>query len=273
VAYISFLISIDPSQHEIEIAQLHLLGVDSFVEHDEALEAFIDVGTLPELEQEIEHYLKLNAFPYEKKIHHEKDWNAEWEKNFSPIAIGNQLLVRAAFHPQDKSFSQELIISPKMAFGTGHHETTSMILEWLLDQDLKGYDVLDFGCGTGILGIYAAKQATHKVVFVDNDPLSTENTAENILLNQLPEMKVILGSFDGIPNEQYDLILANITRNVLSEGLLQLANHLKSKGKIVMSGFLLQDAGFMIEKIRHNGLQYIEQKQKGDWLCIIAEKQ
>lgn len=273
MAYLSFYISIDSSRHEIEIAQLHLLGVDSFVEHDEALEAFVDVDVFPELEHEIELYLKENALPYEKKIHNEKDWNAEWEKNFEPIAISNQLLVRAPFHVQDQKYRQELIIAPKMAFGTGHHETTSMILEWMLKEDLNGKDVLDFGCGTGILGIYAARNSARKVVFIDNDPLSTENAIENILLNQLPVLKVLLGSFDVIPEEHYDLIVANITRNVLSEGLMQLANHLNSKGKIAMSGFLLQDAEFMIEKIKQSSLHLIEQKEKGDWLCLIAEKQ
>ncbi len=271
--YISYLISLDPSNHEIEIAQLNLLGVESFMEHDDALEAFVDSEKFPELENEIETYLKEKSFSFEKKTHDAKDWNAEWEKNFTPIAIINQLLVRAPFHVQDQNYRQELIIAPKMAFGTGHHETTSMILEWMLKEDLTRKDVLDFGCGTGILGIFAAKNSASKVVFVDNDPLATENTTENIVLNQLSAMNVLLGSFDAIPNEQYDFILANITRNILSEGLSVLANHLKSNAKIAMSGFLLQDAEFMIEKIKQSGLHLIEQKEKGDWLCLIAEKQ
>ena len=166
-----------------------------------------------------------------------------------------------------------MLTLPKMAFGTGHHETTSMILEWMLTQDLAGKDVLDFGCGTGILGIYAAKNSVSSVVFIDNDSLATENTNENILLNQLSEIKVLLGSFDAIPDVKFDLILANITRNILSEGMAILSNHLKPKAKIAMSGFLLQDAEFMIDKIKLSGLQLIEQKHKGDWLCIIAEKQ
>jgi ribosomal protein L11 methyltransferase len=272
LAYISYLISLDPSNHEIQIAQLNLLGVESFIEHDHELEAFIETEKNPELENEIEIYLKENGFTFEKKLHDARDWNAEWEANFKPIEIGNELIVRAPFHLSDQKFAYELIIAPKMAFGTGHHETTSMILEWMLQEDIAGKDVLDFGCGTGILGIFAAKKNAASVCFIDNDPLATENTEENFKLNDLVPMEVKLGSYDVIPDKQYDLILANITRNILSEGMDVLSNHLKPKGKIVMSGFLIQDVEYMKEKMDQVGLMLNDQKIKGDWVCFIAGK-
>jgi ribosomal protein L11 methyltransferase len=273
VTHISYFITLDPSIHEIEIAYLNQMGVESFIEHDQALEAFIEAGINSELEIEIENYLIQKDFPFEKKMHQAKDWNAEWEMNFMPIAIGDRLLVRASFHLHNPDYKQEIIITPKMAFGTGHHETTSMILEWMILQDINGKSVLDFGCGTGILGIFAAKCDAGNLCFIDNDPLAIENTNENISANKLPAMEVRLGSYDVIPDETYDLILANITRNILSEGLKVLSGHLKSKAKIVMSGFLLDDLEFMLNKIHGSNLNFIEKRQKSDWLCIIAEKQ
>lgn len=273
MTYISYLISLDANNHEIEIAFLNQMGVEAFIEHDDALEAFVENNEHPTLCDELEIYLTEKRFPFERIIHVSKDWNAEWEMNFKPIAIGNDLFIRAPFHSKEPFYKQELIIAPKMAFGTGHHETTSMILEWMLTQDLNEKDVLDFGCGTGILGIFAAKCGARKLYFIDNDPLAIENTQENIALNQLPEMELQLGSYDVIPQTKFDLILANITRNILSDGLSILSKHLKPQGKIAMSGFLFGDSEYMLEKINQAGLHLIEQKQKNDWLCFIAEKQ
>lgn len=273
MTYISYYVSLDPANHEIEIARLNRLGVESFIEHEHALEAFIESNQFSSLENEIEAYLNESSFLFEKRIHQAKDWNAEWENNFKPIIINDQLVIRAPFHPELAEYPQELVIAPKMAFGTGHHETTSMILEWMLTQDLEEKEVLDFGCGTGILGIFAAKNLAANVCFIDNDPFAIENVHENSTLNNLNKLDARLGSFDEIPEASYDMILANITRNVLSDGLVQLSNHLKHKAKIIMSGFLRSDGDFMLDKIDQAKLKFIEQKQKNDWLCIIAEKQ
>lgn len=273
MTHISYFITLDPIHHEIEIAQLNLLGVESFLEHDHALEAFIESESSGSLAKEIEEYLKEKALPFKKIIHNARAWNTEWESNFKPIGIDHKLFVRADFHDPDPQYAQELVISPKMAFGTGHHETTSMILEWMLGENFEGKRVLDFGCGTGILGILAAKNGAADIHFIDNDILAVENTIENIAMNQLPQMLVALGSFDAIPEQGYDFILANITRNILAEGIGTLSAHLNAKGKLIMSGFLISDLEFMLDRIIQSGLIHTMMMQRGEWICLIAESQ
>jgi ribosomal protein L11 methyltransferase len=268
--YISFLIYADAAQLEIEIALLNELGVESFIEHEDHIEAFIPSHEVL-LKTRIEDYLNIRKYKFTTQFHESKDWNAVWEMNFNPIQISDRLLVRAPFHPPSKEVEQEILIAPKMAFGTGHHETTSMILEWLINEKLEDKEVLDFGCGTGILGIYAAKNFA-RVSLIDNDPLAIENAIDNLQLNQIEDTILLLGSSESIPDNLFDLILANITRNVLSQTLTELVAHLKSGGKIIMSGFLKEDLEFMKHLIENNQLELKEQMQKKDWLCLIAVK-
>ncbi|MBK6544199.1 MAG: 50S ribosomal protein L11 methyltransferase [Saprospiraceae bacterium] len=272
MACISYYIHLDAAQHEFEIAYLNELGIDSFIEHEDALEAFLETEDT-NISAKIESYLKEKQRSFEKRSHQLRDWNKEWESNFDAFSIAKKLLVRAPFHPVDSTFKESLLISPKMAFGTGHHETTSMILEWMLDQNFENKKILDFGCGTGILGIFAAKRKASLVNFIDNDPLSIENTIENIQLNELVPMQCILGSTAQIPNEQYDVILANITRNILSESMELLVSHLFERGIIVISGFLETDLEFMLACLHKFHLKVLNRYQKKDWLCLIAQKQ
>ncbi len=271
----SYLIKTSPENFEILIAELYLLNADAFQEHELELEVFIE-GELDSVKMRselIENYLNENSYPFQKIIHERKDWNTDWESNFKPFQIGHQLLVRAPFHPQDPSFEQSLIIFPKMAFGTGHHETTSMILEYLIGHTYDGKTILDFGCGTGILGILTAKRGASSVCFIDNDPLCVENTLENIQLNALTDFPVLLGSTEVIPDKLYDCIIANITRNILLETLPILNLKLKPGGEIILSGFLLQDFDEMLHSLNGLGLNLKYRLQKGDWLCLIAEKE
>lgn len=267
----SYRVIIPESEKDVEIALLIQLGVENFIEYDDGFEAF--VFAKQNLERDVENHLDLRKLRYQKIEHETRDWNVEWEKNFSPITIGEKLIVRAPFHSVMKNFDYDLLIAPKMAFGTGHHETTSMILEWMLQNDFSGKSVLDFGCGTGILGIFARMKQAATSCFIDNDPIALENTKENLLLNKILSSEVRIGSYDEIPETQFDLILANITRNILSEGLHELVVHLADKGKVILSGFLVQDAEIMQNLIRDNQLHLIGEMQKGEWLCFIAEKQ
>ncbi len=273
MAYISFYFLIDENSQELEIARLHQLGVDSFIQHSAALEAFIDTDLNRDLESELDQYLNQNSIPFKKETHDSTDWNRQWEENFKPIVIRDRLLVRASFHKNDAEIPEELIISPRMAFGTGHHETTAMILSWMTDQNFLNSDVLDFGCGTGILGIYAAYRNAGSVCLIDYDILSIDNTHENIALNNLSGLEVIHGSFETIPGKQYDFVIANITRNILSEGLQILSAHLKAGAKIILSGFLTEDELFMKEKIEKSGLRFVEKLRQNDWICLIAQNQ
>jgi ribosomal protein L11 methyltransferase len=272
VNYISFNLAIKNQDQEIEIARLHQMGVESFVQNDQSLEAFINTETSPLLEQDLITYFLQNNISYTKNSYPQEDWNHQWEQNFQAVSIDGILLIRAPFHPADTSMPEELIISPRMAFGTGHHETTYMIIRWMMDQDLKDCNVLDFGCGTGILGIYAALKKAGNVCFIDYDELCVENTFENIALNQLSDMQVLKGSFEVIPEILFDFILANITRTILSDGLEVLSNHLNNSGKIALSGFLKSDESYMTHKIEECGLEVVQQYWKNEWMCIIAQK-
>ncbi|HRG69572.1 MAG: 50S ribosomal protein L11 methyltransferase [Saprospiraceae bacterium] len=272
VQCISYRIQTKSDSFDLILADLSILGADAFQEHDDALEAFIEGDLLDQQQVDIESYLKEQKLVYQKILHERKDWNAAWESNFIPFTIASKLIVRAPFHSSDPSYPEELVIFPKMAFGTGHHETTSMILEYLLDRDFSGKCILDFGCGTGILGILTAKHQADQVVFIDNDPLCIENTLENLNLNLIKECPVILGSIGEIPNLNFDLIIANITRNILIEALPTLAHHLKQNGALILSGFLQQDFDAMNAQLQAAGLNCKIQIRKGEWLCIIAEK-
>src|SRR5690606_25029937 len=144
-----------------------------------------------------------------------QNWNALWESNFQPIFIKDKVCVRATFHEPHPDYPLEILIDPKMAFGTGHHQTTSLMMEYILEEDFDGKSVLDIGCGTGIWGILASKLLAASVVAIDNDPVCVESSKENRQLNNISNMEVFEGSFDAIPNNKFEVILANINRNIL----------------------------------------------------------
>ncbi|MBK8956147.1 MAG: 50S ribosomal protein L11 methyltransferase [Saprospiraceae bacterium] len=267
---LSYLMNIPADEQDLHIALLYAEGVESFIQSEDHMEAFVD-EKLSDLQQQIELYCLENNIPFSKKSHEVKDWNAVWESQFEALPIGKQLLVRATFHDPDPEFEYDLIIAPKMAFGTGHHETTSMILEYMTGIELHQKDVLDFGCGTGILGIFALLKGAGEVVFIDNDPLAIENTAENLTLNHLKCALLKLGGLDEVPDRKFDYILANITRNVLTECLPKLSSLLNPGGNIALSGFLASDKIEMEKLILENQLKLKFAIQKGEWICLIAE--
>src|SRR5690606_37646352 len=156
---------------------------------------------------------------YTAAIIQPQNWNALWESNFQPIHINDEVCVRATFHEPNPDYPLEILIDPKMAFGTGHHQTTSLMMEYILEEDLDGKSVLDVGCGTGILGILASKLLARRVVSIDNDPVCVESSKENMQLNNITNMDVLEGSFDAIPNDKFEIVLTNINRNILLEHL------------------------------------------------------
>ena len=199
----------------------------------------------------------------------EENWNQIWETNFEPISIKNKIYIRADFHPS-KPDMQELIIQPKMAFGTGHHETTRGMIELMMENDFSKRSVLDMGCGTGVLGIYALKSKAQFVDFIDNDKWCYENTIENLQKNYLPKQNVFLT--DCIDNgKKYDIILANIHKNVILKQHIDYKNHLQSNGLLFISGFYEDDKNDILHQADQLGLHFEKENIVEDW-CILKLK-
>ncbi len=270
--YIEIILSIEPDQHEWWIAKLYDIGIENFVEETDHLSAFLEPVQWKSMEKDIRSLLQTANLECEIKVHETQDWNALWESNFDPIELEDKLYVRASFHPILQGFKHQILIAPKMAFGTGHHATTLMILRWLSKHLVDGMDVLDFGCGTGILGIYAKLKNCHCLTLIDNDAAAVENCHEHCSLNKVAADEILLGSAEAIPDKMYDLIFANITRNILEEHLPQLVSHLKTKGSILISGFLVEDKEAMSQLLSRENIEVIEIMQEKDWLAIQGKK-
>lgn len=201
-----------------------------------------------------------------------ENWNEVWESNFHPIVIDHFCGIRADFHQPIADVKHEIIINPKMAFGTGHHETTFMMIQMMEDMDFHQKSVFDFGCGTGILAIMASKLGATEIVGVDNEYPAYESTIENATLNGVPFITSIFGVLENVTQGNFDVIFSNINRNIIVNSLDVLVEKLKTNGTILFSGFLKEDENYMKSAITASGLQYISSKYKGDWVCIKAIK-
>jgi ribosomal protein L11 methyltransferase len=196
-----------------------------------------------------------------------ENWNKIWEESFEPITIEDQVIVRAPFHPVEKTFTHEIIIEPKMSFGTGHHSTTRLMMETMMHLNFKNKSALDMGCGTGILAILAAKLGASKLLAVDNDPQCIINTLENVSLNNCQHIEVCLN--DKIStNFKADIILANIQRNVLIEQMPLYKSWLNAGGILLVSGILDESVNPVIESASSNGLKYKIHTQLNGWNMI-----
>lgn len=205
---------------------------------------------------------------FEQSLVPQENWNAQWESNFEPIIVDHRLGIRAHFHPAFNQLDYDIIITPKMSFGTGHHATTQMMLSYLLEIPCVDQRVLDFGCGTGVLAILAKMKHAQFVLAIDNDPWCIENSKENALLNDV-DIQVESTDVTAL-NEQFHLILANINLNILQESMSTLKQCLYPNADILLSGILLSDHDSIKELLRQNQLQYVNSKDIGEWLCIHA---
>lgn len=270
--YLKIIIDISPVQEwirDVLTVQLAEIDFESFLETDTGIEAFIPADKFNEnkLQETINNLNDEFDFQVKKELIKNQNWNEVWEKNyFKPLVIANECLVRAPFHKDYPECRYEIIIEPNMAFGTGNHETTSMMLEAILREDLKSRDVLDMGCGTGILGILASMKGAAKITAIDIDEWPVKGTAENAELNHVNNLKVFKGDASLLGNETYDVILANIHKNVLIQDLPVYAKCLNKGGKLFMSGFYLEDLPDITAKANSCGLKATGYQEKNRWI-------
>jgi ribosomal protein L11 methyltransferase len=261
---------------EILVAELSLVGYDSFAEYPDHLEAFIEKDKFgaSTLEEILMKYEALGVKAYTHCLMEDKNWNEEWEKNFEPVIVENKLRIRATFHTPDPTMEWEIVIDPKMSFGTGHHETTALVLANQTALDFENKTVLDVGCGTGILSVFASMQGATTVVAIDNNPWCIENTTENLALNHISNCKIRFGTISETIAEKecFDVVLANITRNVVLNELPLYAQHLKKDGYLLLSGFFEHDLDEIFERTEPNGLEYLGRKNKNNWISPVFRK-
>lgn len=271
--YNQYSLDNQPGMHQVLVAILSDAGFDSFQETNEGLLAF---GTADRHETWVEilnTYQEQFAYAYTWKSLPQKNWNAEWESKFPPLYVGDKLFIRAEFHDPDPAIPMELVITPKMAFGTGHHATTYMMCELLFGMDLKRKRVLDYGSGTGVLAILAKKLGAGTTDAVDIEEPSAENTMENALKNGVALDSVTLGELKDVPaGRPYDIILANINRNVILATASALYERLAADGTILFSGILAQDEQLLIEKVVAAGFTHQETRQREDWRAFVFKK-
>lgn len=275
--YIEVTIPIKQAElSEILVAELSQIGYDSFAEYPDRLEAFIETDLFhsSNLEEILRKYESSGVKEYSHILMEDKNWNEEWEKNFEPVVIENKLRIRATFHPIDPSMEWEIVIDPKMSFGTGHHETTALVMANQTEMSFTGKTVLDVGCGTGILSVLASMKGAVKIIAIDNNPWCIENTTENLSLNHIINCDIRFGTISETVNseERFDIILANITRNVVLTELPLYAACLNSGGILVLSGFFEHDLDEIFEHTELCGLIYKTRKNKNNWISPVFTK-
>lgn len=256
-------------QSEILIAELSEINFDAFEENENSLSTFINEENFNEDEFK-KILLRKNIF-YTKTIIAETNWNAKWESEFEPIVIVNFVAIRAYFHAPVNTVAHEIIITPKMSFGTGHHATTYLMVQQMEHINFLGKSVLDFGTGTGILAILAKKLGAKKVVAIDNDEWSINNAKENFSANNCND--IILLQKDNLSGlEQFDIILANINLNVIAGCISQIKIATHSNSKLLLSGFLKPDEKKIADIFKTCGFKHIFTKEKNDWIAILLIK-
>jgi len=258
----------DIANREILLAQLSELGFTGFEEEKDRIKAFIPSVDFNEVEMKVvTDNLKVN---YSKSIIKEQNWNQLWESNFEPVVVDDFVGIRAEFHLPITGVEHEIVITPKMSFGTGHHATTFMMIQLMREIDFKGRSVYDFGTGTGILAILAEKLGATRVVAVDNDDWCIENSAENIERNHCRAIKLV--KVDGAQNEEkFSIILANINKNIILDNLSFLANSINKQGKILLSGLLKEDENDILLAVKPFGWQKRKMVEKGMWIALLFE--
>lgn len=261
----------DASLNEAIIAWLGDNDFDMFEERPDGVNAYIEAKLFKE-----DHLKKvLLSIPgsgenirYETSFIKDQNWNKKWESNFEPVCIAGSVYIRAPFHPKSEEFQHEIIIEPKMSFGTGHHATTSLMIQRILELSINKKVVLDMGCGTAILSILADKMGAKKIIAIDIEEWAFKNSLENCEINNVKNISVFKGDVSLIKEMKFDIIFANINRNILLNDLHSYSNSLNSGGDILLSGILVSDKEIINQCAVKNGLSYLAESEENNWLAL-----
>lgn len=262
------------SEHkELLSALLPDYGFEGTEELESSLKAYIPQKDFSA--ESLRDFLKQFAldFPFTQHTLPDKNWNEAWEKSYEPIVVAEKVIIKASFHQPQKNYPFEILIDPQMSFGTGHHETTQLMLEMMLAVDFEKKSVLDFGSGTGVLSILAHKMKAKRIVATDIDQWAYNNIKENIGKNGAEIIEPLLGAAEVLPNEMFDVVLANVNKNILLENMEILLSRLIKNGIILFSGLLLADEREFVASAARNGLILLEKKTKNEWLSLKFQKQ
>jgi len=267
--YIKIKISSSQEILELIIALLSEEGFDGFEEINETLHAFIPENDFDELK--LKEILEPFSISYSIEIIAPKNWNAEWESNYESVIVDDFVAVRAHFHEPITSVQHEIIITPKMSFGTGHHATTWQMIKLMQQVDFRNKRVFDYGTGTGVLAILAEKLGATDVLAVDYDDLCIENASENIETNECST--IVIMKADAPPTTQlFDIVLANINRHILLQNMKAMSHILIADGFLFVSGFYKEENQLLIAEATKNNLQLIQSSDRHNWSSLIFQK-
>ncbi len=261
----------DTATNELLIALLADAGCNSFMEEADKLLAYMEAESIDDSAfAEIVSAHRLDKIKY---LGHEalpeKNWNALWESAYEPVLIDNQCLIRAPFHPAIEGIEHDIVIMPRMSFGTAHHETTALMISLLLEQELAGKAVLDMGCGTAVLAILARRMGASPVLAVDNDEWAYNNACDNVELNNTADIKVEFGDVSILGKRKFNLMIANINRNVLLADMHPYAQTMYAGGLLMLSGFYFSDLEMIKQKASEMGFDFVLSKSKNGWTAAI----
>lgn len=271
------LIPCSETETDVLAALLCEIDYESFVPDERGLVAYVK----KELFDELKIKTILTEFPFDNDISYKyeivegQDWNSEWEKNyFKPIIVKDQCVIHSSFHKDIPSLPYDIVIDPKMAFGTGHHATTSLIIEQLLEMDLVDKSVVDMGTGTGILAILASMRGASQITAIEIDPMAHANAIDNLKINNAESINLILGDASSLNKvKNIDVFIANINRNIITQDISAYASTLHSGSVMLLSGFYESDIPVIMEYARPLGLTYHSHTVKNDWSCLYLVKE
>lgn len=271
--YLDIFLPCDSALHEILSAELFEIGFEGIWEQDKGLHAYISLNDFDqEALSDLLHRYELNPNDLQVTNMDQVNWNEDWEKSYEAIDVLDRAMIRAEFHPKVEGREFDIVIQPKMSFGTGHHDSTRLIVEMMLDMDFKGKSVIDVGCGTGVLAILAGMKGANPIMAIDNNPWSYENTLENAERNNIP-MTVEETDIESFTGKGYDIILSNITRNINHFNIPKYATMVDKGGQLIMSGFFNHDYDFINDQAIKHGFSLLNKViSEKTWIALHYER-